>query len=184
MINWHIREAVRHIASGGVIAYPTDTVYGLGCDPFDASAVLHLLALKHRSIDHGVILIGTDMEQFRPFLEPLDPATRRRVSRTGGTPVTWVLPCRAETPVWLRGKYDSQAVRITRHPVVSALCEQWGGPLVSTSANLHGRNPATSPLAVRKAFNDQLDYILHNGGDSTNRPSTVRDGLTGKVLRA
>ena len=182
-MNWHIREAVRHIAAGGVIAYPTDTVYGLGCDPFDGGAVLHLLALKHRSIDNGVILIGTDMNQFRPFLEPLDATTRRRISRIGKTPVTWVLPCRPETPVWLRGRHETQAIRITRHPVVSALCEHWGGPLVSTSANIHGRNPATSPLAVRKAFDGQLDYILHDGGAATNRPSTVRDGLTGEVLR-
>ncbi|MDX1696921.1 MAG: Sua5/YciO/YrdC/YwlC family protein [Thiohalobacterales bacterium] len=183
-MNWHIREAVRHIASGGVIAYPTDTVYGLGCDPLDAAAVLHLLALKHRSMDNGVILIGSDLGQFNPFLLPMDASTKRRISHGGKTPVTWVLPCRPETPVWLRGRHDSLAIRVTRHPVVTALCEHWGGPLVSTSANIHGHNPATGPLGVRKAFNGKLDYILHGSGDATNRPSTLRDGLTGEVLRA
>ena len=97
--------------------------------------------------------------------------------------MTWVLPCRPETPAWLTGQHDTLAVRVTNHPVAMALCEAWGGALVSTSANKHGRRPATSPLAVRKAFNDELDYILHNPAGATNRPSTIRDCLTGEVLR-
>ncbi len=182
-MNWHIREAVRHIAAGGVIAYPTDSVYGLGCNPLDAAAVLHLLALKQRSPSHGVILIGSELDQFAPFLQPLSSTAVNRIRRTGDAPVTWVLPCRPDTPAWLTGQHDTLAVRVTNHPVAAALCDAWGGPLVSTSANLHGRHPATSPLGVRKAFNAQLDYILHDPAGATNRPSTIRDGLTGEVLR-
>ncbi len=182
-MNWHIREAVRHIAAGGVIAYPTDTVYGLGCNPFDGAAVLHLLALKQRSSRHGVILIGSRIDHFAPFLKPLTRTAAERVQKTNGAPVTWVLPCRSDTPVWLTGQHDTLAVRVTNHPVAAALCEAWGGALVSTSANIHGRQPATSPLGVRKAFNGLLDYILHNPAGSTNRPSTIRNGLTGEVLR-
>ena len=182
-MNWHIREAVRHIAAGGVIAYPTDTVYGLGCNPFDGAAVLNLLALKQRSSKHGVILIGSRIDHFAPFLKPLTKTTAERVQKTNGAPVTWVLPCRSDTPVWLTGQHDTLAVRVTNHPVAAALCEAWGGALVSTSANIHGRQPATSPLGVRKAFNGLLDYILHNTAGATNRPSTIRNGLTGEVLR-
>jgi len=182
-MNWHIREAVRHIAAGGVIAYPTDSVYGLGCNPCDGVAVLHLLALKQRSPAHGVILIGSELDQFTPFIEPLTPAITRRISRTNGAPVTWILPCRPETPAWLTGRHDSLAIRVTDHPVAAALCDAWGGALVSTSANIHGRRPATSPLDVRKAFDGRLDYILHGTAGATNRPSTIRDGLTGEVLR-
>ena len=182
-MNWHIREAVRHLAAGGVIAYPTDTVYGLGCNPFDGLAVLHLLALKQRSPSHGVILIGARIGHFEAFLEPLSKATARRIQQDSGAPVTWVLPCRPETPAWLTGEHDTLAVRITSHPVAAGLCEAWGGALVSTSANLHGRPPAITPLQVRKAFNGKLDYILHNPAGATNRPSTIRDGLTGEVLR-
>lgn len=182
-MDWHIREAVRHIAAGGVIAYPTDSVYGLGCNPFNGAAVLHLLALKQRSSSHGVILIGSDLEQFTPFLLPMAASAANRIKRTNAVPVTWVLPCRSDTPVWLTGQHDTLAVRVTNHPVAAALCEAWGGALVSTSANIHGRQPATSPLGVRKAFNGQLDYILHNPAGATNRPSIIRDGLTGEVLR-
>jgi L-threonylcarbamoyladenylate synthase len=182
-MSWHIREAVRHIAAGGVIAYPTDTVYGLGCNPFNAAAVLHLLALKHRSPEHGVILVGSDLKQFQPFLLPLDKATRNRVTRSNGRPVTWVLPCQPDTPTWLTGQYDTLAIRVTHHPVATALCECWGGPLVSSSANIHNRQPATSPLTVRKTFHGQLDYILHGPAGASNIPSTIRDAITGEVLR-
>lgn len=182
-MNWHIREAIRHVAEGGVIAYPTDTVYGLGCNPFNGAAVLHLLSLKHRSAAHGVILIGNSLQQFRPFLQPLSKAASERVNRRYKTPVTWVLPCLPDTPVWLTGQHDTLAIRITDHPVAAALCQQWGGPLVSTSANIHGHPPATSPLQVRMIFNKQLDYIVHDPVGATNHPSTIRNGLTGEVLR-
>ena len=184
MMNWHIREAIRHVAEGGVIAYPTDTVYGLGCNPFNGAAVLHLLSLKHRSAAHGVILIGNSLQQFRPFLQPLSKATAQRVNRRYKTPVTWVLPCLPDTPAWLTGQHDTLAIRITDHPVAAALCEQWGGPLVSTSANLHGRNPARDALAVRKTFNGRLDYILHGSTGKSHRPSRIRDGISGKILRS
>jgi L-threonylcarbamoyladenylate synthase len=183
-MNWHIREAVRILSSGGVIAYPTETVYGLGCDPFNAAAVLHLLALKQRSPQHGMILIASDFAQLEPLLLPLSATLRRRVSKPASRPVTWLLPCLPDTPSWLTGNHDKLAVRVTSHPLAMELCRHWGGPLVSTSANLHGRRPATSPLAVRKAFDGKLDYILHGTTGTTNAPSCIRDGITGAVLRA
>ena len=181
-MSWHIREAVRRLAAGGIIAYPTETVYGLGCDPFNGNAVLHLLSLKQRRLEQGVILIASCFAQLEPLLQPLTPAVRKRVSTTSATPVTWVLPCLPEIPVWLRGSHDSLAVRVTYHPVAAALCTAWGGTLVSTSANLHGGHPTSSPLMVRKIFNGQLDGILH-GPRGNNTASEIRDGLTGTVLR-
>jgi L-threonylcarbamoyladenylate synthase len=181
-MNWHIREAVRHIAAGGIIAYPTETVYGLGCDPFNGDAVLRLLDLKHRDIDQGVILIASDFTQLEPLLLPLPPAARKRVTTRQQRPVTWTLPCLPEIPVWLRGRHASLAVRITDHPLAAALCEHWDGPLVSTSANVHGRSPAISALDIYNIFNNKLDYVLH-GTCGTKQASTIRDGLSGKVLR-
>jgi len=181
-MTWHIREAVRRIAAGGIIAYPTETVYGLGCDPFNGAAVLRLLDLKQRNIDHGVILIAGNLAQLEPLLLPLAPAVRKRVSARQDIPVTWTLPCPAEIPGWLRGRHATLAVRITGHPVASALCERWNGPLVSTSANIHGRLPAASALDIYNTFNGTLDYVLH-GECGTGCASTIRDGITGKVLR-
>ncbi|MCK5480362.1 MAG: L-threonylcarbamoyladenylate synthase [Gammaproteobacteria bacterium] len=181
-MNWKIREAVRQLEDGGIIAYPTETVYGLGCDPFNGAAVLHLLALKQRDIQQGLVLLGSSFAQLEPLLLPLTPAVKKRVAKTGPAPTTWVLPCLPAVPAWLSGKHNSLAIRITRHPVAAALCKRWGGPLVSTSANLHGKRPANNPLAVRKAFNGQLDYILH-GDCGSGRPSEIRDGISGKILR-
>jgi len=181
-MSWHIREAVRRLAAGGIIACPTETVYGLGCDPFNGKAVLHLLALKQRRIEQGLILVASCFSQLEHLLLPLKPAARKRISTTSATPVTWVLPCLPEIPVWLRGSHDSLAFRVTSHPIAAALCTAWGGPLVSTSANLHGGHPTNSPLMVRKVFNGQLDAILH-GPRGNNMASEIRDGLTGTVLR-
>jgi len=181
-VNWQLHEAIRTLRAGGVIAYPTETVYGLGCDPYSAASVLHLLALKQRRIEQGVILVASDLAQLQPFLQPLSAAVGRRIGRPAAPPVTWVVPCRPETPYWLTGEHESLAVRITTHPLARALCEGLQCPLVSTSANLHGKQPATSALAVRRAFGSRLDAIVH-GDCGTGRPSSVRDALTGRILR-
>jgi L-threonylcarbamoyladenylate synthase len=180
-MNWRVREAVRQLHAGGIIAYPTETVYGLGCDPFNGVAVLQLLSLKQRAMAQGVILIASELAQLEPLLLPLNPATKKRITGKMPTPVTWILPCRSEAPAWLRGEHDSLAIRLTSHPLANELCHAWGRPLVSTSANIHGRKPATSAIQVHKAFNNQLDCILH-GAHGNNTPSQIRDGLTGKLL--
>jgi L-threonylcarbamoyladenylate synthase len=181
--SWHIREAVRRVAAGGIIAYPTETIYGLGCDPFNGTAVLRLLALKQRGIEQGLLLIASHFEQVESLLAAMPPATRKRVMYPGGRPVTWVLPCLPEIPYWIRGSHHSLAFRITTHPIAAGLCDRWGGPLISTSANIHGRRPATGPLSVRKAFHDQLDYVMHNPAVAANRPSEIRDGISDAILR-
>jgi L-threonylcarbamoyladenylate synthase len=181
--SWHIREAARQIVDGGIIAYPTETLYGLGCDPFNGTAVLRLLALKQRDIDQGLILIASHFNQVEPMLATMPPATRKRVMYPGKPPVTWVLPCLPGVPYWIRGSHHSLAIRITTHPIAASLCDRMDGPLVSTSANIHGRRPVTGPLSVRKAFHCQLDYVLHDPAVAANRPSEIRDGITGAILR-
>jgi L-threonylcarbamoyladenylate synthase len=182
-VTWHLREAVRQLGAGGVIAYPTETVFGLGCDPFNAMAVLRLLDLKQRNIEQGLILIASDFAQLEPLLLPLSVTVRNRILNPWPGPVTWTLPCLPETPAWLRGSHRSLAVRLTSHPLARTLCKAWGGPLVSTSANRHGKPPATSALGVRLAFDSELDYILHGKVTGTGKPSEIRDGVTGRVLR-
>jgi L-threonylcarbamoyladenylate synthase len=182
MNNWHIREAVRQLAAGGIIAYPTETVYGLGCNPWDGGAVLRLLELKQRRLEQGVILVASEFAHLEALLLPVTPPVRRRVTTHRSRPVTWVLPCLPGIPEWLRGRHQSLAVRLTSHPLAMELCRQWAGPLVSTSANIHGKHPAQTPLAVRKAFGNRLDYILH-GPCGNGRPSEIRDAISGRILR-
>ena len=184
MTPYQLREAVRVLQHGGLIAYPTEAVYGLGCDPLDEDAVLRLLDLKRRPWQKGLILIAADLAQLEPYLLPLDNAVRDRITPTWPGPNTWLLPVRAETPRWLRGEHDTLAVRVIAHPISAALCRAFGGPIVSTSANLTGKRPATSPLAVRNAFGEQIDYIVHAPLGGAERPTQIRDGRTGEIVRA
>ena len=180
---WQLRRAVRALDSGGLIACPTEAVYGLGCDPLDADAVLQLLELKQRPMHKGLILIAADFDQLEPWLAPLPAARRRAVLASWPGPHTWIWPVSQTVPVWLRGAHASLAVRVTAHPLARALCAAFGGPLVSTSANPAGQPPARNPLRVRQYFPGGIDCILHGPCAGASGPTRIRDALTGTVLR-
>jgi len=184
MNHWRIRQAARIVHRGGLIAYPTEAVYGLGCDPLNAAAVQRLLALKQRPMDKGLILIAADLDQLRPFLQPLSADDEATVQATWPGPVTWLIPARAETPRWLRGSHDTLAVRVTGHPLPAALCRHLGHPLVSTSANRSGQPPARSPLAIRRAFGNAIDLTLSAPLGGRQHPSTIRDLASGRIIRS
>lgn len=178
-----LTQAVSALRAGQVIAYPTEAVWGLGCDPYDEAAVRRLFALKGRSEAKGLILIAADIAQIEPWLAALTPAQREAAHATWPGPYTWVVPAPA-APRWLRGDHDSLAVRVSAHPGVQALCRAWGGPLVSTSANRSGEPPLADAEALREAFGEGLGFILPGalGGDA--KPSEIRDAVSGAVLRA
>ena len=180
---WHLKESVRALQAGGIVAYPTEAVYGLGCDPLNPHAVTRLLELKSRSMQKGLIVVSASFQQIEKFLQPLPEDRMKRVRETWPGPVTWLWPARPGVPDWLRGAHDTIAVRISNHPVVSALCKQWGGPLVSTSANPHGLRPAKSPLQVRNYFGNAVECILHGSLGEQPRPTRIRNVLDGKTVR-
>jgi L-threonylcarbamoyladenylate synthase len=175
--------AAHWVACGGLIAYPTEAVFGLGCAPRDGEAVRRLLALKARPECKGLILIAAEWSQLEPYVVSLNRGRMAAIRATWPGPVTWVLPARRETPNWLTGDHETLAVRITAHPLAAALCQRCGGALVSTSANRAARPPARTALAVRLALDGGLDYILSGPCGGAVRPSSIRDGLTGAVLR-
>lgn len=178
-----ISAACRALARGGIIAYPTEGVYGLGCDPADADAVMRLLALKQRPWQKGLILIAAEPAALAPWIAPLDEAIRQRIEPTWPGPVTWLLPAAADCPATVRGEHDSVAVRVTAHPTAAALCRRWGGALVSTSANRGGGEPARDAATVRRLFGDRLDAVIDAPVGDLERPTPIRDGRTGKTLR-
>ena len=178
-----LRVAARVVKSGGIIAYPTEAVYGLGCDPRNEAAVRRLLALKRRPAHKGLILIAADFAQLALFLQPLSPADQARLAATWPGPYTWLIPARTDTPRWLRGRHDTLAVRVTAHPLAAALCRVCGHPLVSTSANFSGRPPARSALAVRRQLGRNLDYVLPGLTGGAVQPTEIRDLRTGRVAR-
>lgn len=176
--------AAHCIENGGIIAYPTEAVYGLGCNPSDGDAVRRLLTIKRRSEDKGLILIAADYAQLQPFVASLGSDRMEAVFATWPGPVTWLLPARAGTPRWLTGRHATLAVRVTAHPLAAALCRSAGRALVSTSANHSDHPPARTALEVRLAFRTQVDMVLAGSCGARANPSTIRDGRTGAVIRA
>ena len=179
-----IKEAVLILQQGGVIAYPTEAVYGLGCSPLDHQAIQKLLELKQRDRAKGLILIAADFEQLSPFLAEIENSLKEQVLASWPGPVTWVWPAKSTVSTWLRGEHATIAVRVTDHPLAAELCRAFGGALLSTSANVSGKSPARDAGQVRAQFNDKLDYIIDGEVGGLAKPSQIRDVLTGKILRS
>lgn len=171
------------MARGGVVAYPTEGVWGLGCDPFDRGAVERIYHIKQRPAGKGLILIAHDPAVLEPLLAPLDEATWRTVCASWPGPVTWVLPTADSAPYWLTGGRGSIAARVTAHPIARALCERFGGPIVSTSANKSGHRPARSALEVRLRLGRLVDGIVPGPTGGRRRPTPIYDAVTGACLR-
>jgi L-threonylcarbamoyladenylate synthase len=179
---WHLQQAARILRGGGVIAYPTEAVYGLGCLPENYQAVSRILVLKGRSVEKGLILVATHPDQLDRYIIYPDQAARQRILSTWPGPVTWVLPATSNTPPWITGQHDTVAVRVSSHKTVQWLCRE-AGVLVSTSANPSRYPPATTARKVISYFGQSLDYILPGKVGSQGRPTEIRDALTGAVLR-
>jgi len=179
-----LQSAIHALHGGGVIACPTEAVWGLSCDPGNESAVARLLEFKHRPLAKGLILVAASQSQFGSLLADLPREQSDRLSASWPGPATWVLPHRNLVPAWIHGEHDTVAVRVSDHPVVRALCQAWGGPLVSTSANPAGRRAARELFQVRRYFGDQLDYLLPGTVGRAGRPTVIRDLASGRIIRA
>ena len=177
-----IKRAARVLRDGGVIAYPTEGVFGIGCLPEDAYAVARILEMKNRDPSLGLVLIATDIEQLDSWIEA--SGNLPELESSSDNPVTWVVPATDEVPYWIRGEHTGLAVRITTHRIARALCEAADSALVSTSANLHGRPPARSIAVLRRNFGTLVDYIVPGECGPASGPSEIRDLATGKVLRS
>lgn len=181
MNNTELLQAAAIINNGGVVAYPTEAVWGLGCLPSNDAAIGRILSLKQRPWQKGLVVVAASLEQLLPWLEPLSRADLELVEATWPGPVSWVLPCKASVSTWLKGEHNTLAVRVSAHPLVRALCEQTG-PLVSTSANPAGLEPARTFDEVQNYFKDSLDYILPGALGGHAQPSEIRT-LDGQRLR-
>ena len=167
---------------GGIIAYATESCFGLGCDPRNARAVRRLLWLKRRPRSKGLILIGSAFRQFRRFLAPLPTALEARLEEWWPGPNTLLLPVSRRCPPWLRGRHPKLAVRITAHPVAHGLCHALDMALVSTSANRSGQKPMKTYRACRQAFDSKV-WVLPGRIGKRKRPSTIIDPSSGGILR-
>lgn len=168
---------------GGLIAYPTESCYGLGCDPRNRRAVLRLLKLKGRPQGKGLILIAGKFAQLAPYLFPLAADQQDMLRRDGARGITYLVPARPSCPRWLRGAHETLAVRITAHAGAAALCDALGTALVSTSANRSGQRPARTYAQCSRLFGERV-RVLRGRTGKRRKPSTIRAWMGGKVVRA
>jgi L-threonylcarbamoyladenylate synthase len=178
-----LQQAVSVIRTGGVIAYPTEAVWGLGCDPQNLAAVEKILAIKQRSMAKGLILVAANIEQLRPFFGKMTANQHQLLQANWPGFTTFIVPASQQVPQWIKGDFESVALRVSAHPLVSELCEVFAGPLVSTSANLSGQPPAESFELVVKNFFTEVDFVLPGNLGDASKPSTIIDIHNGQVLR-
>lgn len=196
-----LNQACAHLRSGDVIAYPTEAVWGFGCDPFNAGAVQRTLLMKQRPESKGLILVVADMAQIQPLLADLSPPDLAALTDTWPGPVTWLIPDpHGLFPHWIKGEHSSVAIRVSAHPVVQALCRGFGGPIVSTSANRGGEPEIRTRKELEAAFgtrssddrdgsddssglSSKVDFIVPGDLGEQSQPSEIRDLTTRKTLR-
>ncbi|MDE2118646.1 MAG: Sua5/YciO/YrdC/YwlC family protein [Betaproteobacteria bacterium] len=176
------RTIAAHLKRGGLIAYPTESCYGLGCDPRNRKAVLRLLKLKQRPQHKGLILIAGKYAQLAPYLQPITSAEQTALKNDGARAITWLMPAKPSTPRWLRGAHDTLAVRLTAHPEAAALCNALNMALVSTSANRSGAKPARTYAQCQRLFGKQV-WVLPGRVGKRRKPSTIRAWMSGKIIR-
>ena len=180
-----LANVVAALHRGGVIAYPTEGVWGLGCDPHDEAAVMRLLALKQRDVAKGLILIASSEAQLAGFIDTASLAESQLVDVRASWPGpnTWIMPAAASAPRWITGDHAGIAVRVSAHPDVIALCMAFDGAIVSTSANLSGKPAVHARDALDPRLLDRVDGVLDVETGGREAPSLIRDARSGAVLR-
>jgi len=176
-----VDRAANCLLSGGIIAYPTEGVFGLGCLPNDIIAVLRLLQLKKRDAAKGLILIAANAEHLDGWVS-LDDG-RSIPTPDPMHPVTWIVAPGPKVHPLVRGTNLGVAIRITTHPVAAAICDAVKSPIVSTSANLSGKPTARNRFVLRRQFAQRVNYVVPGDCGPVSGASEIRDLSSGKVLR-
>ena len=185
MSPWRIRQIAKQLPRGAVIAYPTDTIWGLGCHPLSQQAVLRIQSIKHRPARKSLILLGSSVAQAQAFIDK-DTLARHEytLSQSYSRPRTWIVKASSECPGWLQADTGTIAFRLTDKPQIKLLCETIHAPLISTSANISGRPTVRNSLQVHRHFQHQLDYIIEGFECADTQASEIREIDSGKILRA
>ena len=178
-----IITAVAILKQGGLVAYPTEAVFGLGCLPDKIDSIKNLLKLKQRPEEKGLILLASNLSQLEPYLCKIAPDILQKVQSSWPGPTTWILPTPEETSSLIKGKFDTIAVRVSAHPIVQELCRQCQSPIISTSANITGQSMSYNTLDVQQHFKNKLDYILDGPLGDSHKPSIIKDAITDQIIR-
>lgn len=178
--------ALETFQQGGILAYPTEAVFGLGCDPDNDAAIKKLLQLKSRSADKGLILLAGHYSQLLPYIEDSKIPRDKRFTVLSRWPdgITQIFPKNRQLSKLLSGVFDTIAVRVTSQPDVVALCKATNKPIVSTSANFSGVAPAKTWQDIPISLTNQIDFIIKGQTLGFEQPSKIIDALSGEVIRS
>ena len=181
---WRINLIASFLRNEAVIAYPTEGVWGLGCIPESWAAVSRILKIKMRSWQQGLILVGSHIDQFSPYLKGLGNEHLDVLEGSWPGPVTYLVPDNGYCPPWIKGEHTTVALRVSSHPVIQDLCNHLGSPLVSTSANRAGKDPASNVFGVWQRFAGEIDAVVPGRLGGNNSASEIRDLVSGNILRS
>lgn len=176
-------QVISVLQQGGVIAYPTEAVYGLGCDPDNIEAIKKILEIKNRPKEKGLILIASDFKQLAPYLQDLDQTIYDKMFLKWPGAVTYLVPVKENVTDYLTGNFTTLAVRVSAHPVVREICQAYGKPVVSTSANPAGKDPARTAQEVYD-YQLDVDLVVEGETDVNANPSEIRDAISDEIIRA
>lgn len=169
--DFSIRHAAHIIRRGGIIAYPTDTIYGLGCNPFNIEAVERINTIKQRPANKQFILLAAHIDQVRSLIV-LDSDHKSLISLST-EPTSWIVKASQHAPCWLTDKDNSLTFRISKNETVEKLCSALGHAVISTSANISGKKPAKNALEIHRYFHNTVDKILASNKKLTGSPSKI-----------
>ncbi len=177
-------QAARLIRVGGVVAYPTEACFGIGCDPVCRPAMKRILQLKSRPPGIGMILIAHCMEAILPYIDVRHESILEEPLQSWPGPHTWIFPASQAAVNLLCSSRGTVAARVTAHPIAAQLCRLAGRAIVSTSANVHGKLPAREYGPVCRSMGGSLDFVVRGPIGSQTKPTQIRDALSGRIVRA
>lgn len=176
-----LSQIIGVLTAGGIIIYPTESVMGIGCDPFNETAVMTLLKIKQRDINKGMILLASDWQQLQPYIQHIDADRMAEIQASKN--ITWLFPKTEQVPDWVSGEFDSVAVRVSGHPLAKRICEQFGKPIISTSANLSDEPPTKDYHQLSFDLTQKVDAIIEADCGELTKPTQIRDAITDAVIR-
>jgi len=182
IINTRIRLALHHLKKG-VIAHPTDTIYGLGCLANNPVGIQKIIQLKNRDLNKGFILLASDIRFLILYINSaISRDLLKKISLPSENPTTFLVPKSEELSPLLAGGNEFLAIRITSNSLIKFFCEKTDSALISTSANLQGKKAATTKREIKRYFGNELDYALPPSRYNS-QPSRIINLITGKRIR-
>jgi len=181
----NIKKSVIALKKGKVIITPTESVFGLSCDPKNINAVFKIIKIKKRLINKGMIIVAGEVNQFDNYINwnGLTKSQIQKIYQSWPGPYTWLVPPKAYISKFIIGDNKNLAVRVTSHPILAKLSLSFKGPIISTSANFSGHPPSKEYLALQPEILNQVFGILKGKLGSSLKPSQIKDAKTGIILR-